>query len=281
MHGIGLGLRWPFLEDLLSHPDPGLSFLEISPENYMRRGGFYPDILAQISERFDVLTHGLTMSVGGTDPFDSTYFQELKRFLSRMGAQAHSEHLCWSGTPSNFLHELLPIPFTKQAVAHTVARVKEAQDRLELPLSLENITFYAHLGEPEMSEAMFINEVLDQSNIKLMLDVNNVYVNSLNHHFDPVEFLEQLPLDRVVQLHVAGHHHWKKDDLFVDTHGAPTSDPVITLMKWVIERTGPLPVILERDQYIPGLPELLLEIRKLREAYEQALSIHTKSKGHK
>lgn len=272
MHGVGLGLRWPFLEELLEHPAPGLSFVEISPENYMRRGGYFPEALTRVGERFGVLTHGLTMSIGGTDPFEDAYFAELQRFLRQVGARAHSEHLCWSGTPSQILHELLPIPFTRQAAAHAAARVKEAQARLDVSLSLENVTFYAHLGRPEMSEADFLNEVLDQSGAKLMLDVNNVYVNSRNHGFDPVEFLSRLPLDRVVQLHVAGHHRWEDEDLIIDTHGAPTPDPVISLMEWVIERTGPLPVILERDQSIPELSELLAEVQVLHTAYERALA---------
>lgn len=276
--GVGLGLRWPFLEELLAHPDPGLSFVEICPENYMRRGGYFPAALARAGERFSVLTHGLSMSLGGTDLLDDAYFSELRRFLSRVKARAHSEHLCWSGTPHNMLHELLPMPFSREAVAHVVARTREAQARLDVPLALENITYYAHLGRPEMSEATFLNEVLDRSGAGLMLDVNNVYVNAQNHRFDPVEFLGQLPLDRVVQLHVAGHHRWEDEDLLVDTHGAPTPDPVIALLEWVIERTGPLPVVLERDQHIPPLDELLSEVQTLRAAYDRALAARQRSR---
>ncbi|MCS6899421.1 MAG: DUF692 domain-containing protein [Myxococcales bacterium] len=272
--GIGLGLRWPFLEDLLDHPNPGLSFVEISPENYMRRGGYFPAALAHIGERFSVLTHGLSMSLGGTDPLDDGYFAELRRFLRQVGARAHSEHLCWSGTPHVRLHELLPLPFTREAVAHVVARTRQAQARLDVPLALENITYYAHPAPPEMTEADFLNEILAQSGAGLMLDVNNVYVNSRNHGFDPLEFLGQLPLERVVQLHVAGHHSWEDEDLLVDTHGAPAPDPVIALLAWVIERTGPLPVVLERDQHIPPLDDLLDEVRTLQAAYDRALAVY-------
>jgi uncharacterized protein (UPF0276 family) len=278
MNGVGLGLRWSFLEELLEHPDPGIALVEISPENYMRRGGYFPEALARVGERFEVLTHGLSMSLGGTDALDDRYFDELRRFLRRSRAQAHSEHLCWSGVPGTMLHELLPLPFTREAVGHVVQRVREAQSRLDVPLALENITYYAPLGRPEMSEATFLNEVLEQSGASLMLDVNNVYVNARNHGFDPFDFLAQLPLERVVQLHVAGHHRWEEDDLLIDTHGAPTPDPVIELLSWVIERTGPLPVILERDQEIPPLDELLSEIQTLRGAYDRALASRQRSR---
>jgi hypothetical protein len=269
--GVGLGLRWPFLEELLEHPSPALPFVEISPENYMRRGGYYPAALRQVRERFPVLTHGLTMSIGGTDPLDDSYFRELGGFLAGVGAESHSDHLCWGGTGEVMLHDLLPLPFTREAVAHVVRRLDEARRRLAIPLAIENISWYAPLGEAEMSEADFLTEILEQSGASLLLDVNNVHVNAQNHGFDARWFLAQLPLDRVVQLHVAGHHHGP-DGLVIDTHGATTPDPVRELMSWVLERTGPLPVLLERDQLIPPLDDLLGEVRELQKIYDQALS---------
>ncbi|RYE93782.1 MAG: DUF692 domain-containing protein [Myxococcales bacterium] len=270
-HGVGLGLRWDFLDELLEMPDPGVTFVEVSPENYMRRGGYFPAALGRVRERFAVLSHGLSMSVGGTDPFDDAYFASLRRFLDEVGARDHSEHLCWSGTSRAMLHELLPIPFTRQAARHTAARLREASDRLERPVAIENVTYYAALGRPEMSEADFVNEVLDASGAGLLLDVNNVFVNARNHGHDPLEFLGQMPLDRVVQMHVAGHDYNADFDLIIDTHGAPTPDPVVALMAWVVERRGPVPVVLERDQEIPPLGELLAEVRSLQAAYDQAL----------
>jgi hypothetical protein len=269
--GVGLGLRWSFLEELLEHPEPGLAFVEISPENYMRRGGYYPAALREARQRFPVLTHGLTMSLGGTDPLDDDYFRELNGFLAGVGAEWHSDHLCWSGTDRVMLHDLLPLPFTREAVAHVVRRTQEAQRRLPVPLAIENISWYAHPGEPEMSEADFLTEILEQSGASLLLDVNNVHVNAQNHGFDARWFLDQLPLDRVVQLHVAGHHRGD-DGLIIDTHGATTPDPVRELLAWVIERTGPVPVLLERDQLIPPLDELLAEVRELQSIYDRALT---------
>ncbi len=271
-HGVGLGLRWDFLDELLERPDPGVTFVEVSPENYMRRGGYFPGALGRIRERFGVLTHGLSMSVGGTDAFDDRYFAELRRFLDLMGATEHSEHLCWSGTPRAMLHELLPLPFTRQAARHAAGRLREASDRLGRPVAIENVTYYAALGQPEMSEADFVNEVLDQSGAHLLLDVNNVFVNAQNHGHDPMDFMAQMPLERVIQMHVAGHDFFEDVGLIIDTHGATTPDPVVSLMEWVVARRGPVPVILERDQEIPSLDELLGEVRTLQAAYDRALS---------
>ena len=280
MQGVGLGLRWDFLEELLAHPAPGLSFVEVSPENYMRRGGYFPARIEQVRERFGILSHGLTLSVGGSDPLDEAYLAELRAFLGRAGASAHSDHLCWSGTAEAMLHELLPLPFTREAVAHAVGRLDRVKRALGRPVGLENITWYAPLGEAEMSEAAFLGEVLEQADAPLLLDVNNAYVNASNHGFDPYEFLAALPLERVTQLHVAGHDRWDVagEGVLVDTHGAAVPDPVIAMMGWVIERTGPLPVILERDQAMPPLEALLDEVRALGARYDEAVArFHARS----
>lgn len=276
--GVGLGLRWSFLDELLeeAHADDP-PFLEISPENYMRRGGFFPAALSSVRERFPVVCHGLTMSVGGTDPLDDAYLAELSRFLRSVDARFHSDHLCWSGTDRAMLHELLPLPFTNEAVEHVARRVRAVQARLDVPFALENVTYYAPLGEPEMSEAEFVRLVLEESGAGLLLDVNNVYVNAKNHGFDPVAWLDEMPLDRVVELHVAGHHEWEPG-LLVDTHGATTPDPVIALMQHVIERTGPKPVILERDTEVPPLAELRAEVAKLTQAYDEATRRHAEAR---
>ena len=273
LSGVGLGLRWEFLEETLERDDVSLPFVEISPENYMRRGGYFPAALGQAGERFPVISHGLTMSIGGTDPLDPAYLRELRTFIARVNAPFHTDHLCWSGTDEGMLHDLLPIPFTKEAVAHVRERHARAQDALSVPLGLENITYYAALGESEMREEDFIAEVLEATGAPLLLDVNNVYVNAKNHGFDPVRWLEKMPLDRVVQLHVAGHHAWD-DGMLVDTHGADVPDPVYELMAWVIERTGPRPVVLERDQLIPSLDALLGEVSRLKTTYDAAVARH-------
>ena len=271
MEGVGLGLRWEFLDELLERAEIQLPFVEISPENYMRRGGYFPAALARAGERFGVVTHGLTMSIGGSDPLDPGYLAELSRFIAAVGAPFHTDHLCWSGTDGAMLHDLLPLPFTRDAVRHVQERMKRAQGALSVPLGLENVTYYAPLGVPEMREEDFLCEVLEATGASLLLDVNNVYVNARNHGFDAIAFLEKLPLERVVSLHVAGHHTWD-DGLLVDTHGAEVNGAVTALMTWVLERTGPLPVVLERDQLIPSLDALLSEVRLLQGAYDAAIA---------
>ena len=279
MVGVGLGLRWEFLDDVLESMDegrslPGVSFFEISPENYMRRGGYFPAAIERLRERYSFLTHGLTLSIGAVDPFDPAYLDELKRFIARTGAAFHSDHLCFSGSGGRILHDLLPLPLSRAAAVHAAARIREASDRLGLPLAIENITHYLIPGAPALSEAEFISEVLDRSGASLLLDVNNVFVNAENYGFDPIAFLQAIPLDRVVQLHVAGHTRSEEHEVIIDTHGADTIPPVLDLVAWVIERTGPLPVVLERDHHIPPFDALLAELLLVREAYDRGVAAH-------
>jgi hypothetical protein len=273
--GVGLGLRWDFLDELMARlDDPTFEpppFFEISPENYLRRGGYIPEALDAVAERVPLLTHGLQMSIGGTDAFDAGYFRWLRALLERYEPPFHSDHLCFCGTDGRILHDLLPLPRTEAAALHTALRLREAADRLGLPMAIENISYYLELGVSEMSEAAFVSRVLEEADCGLLLDVNNVYVNSLNHGFDARAWLEQIDLSRVVQLHVAGHEHRPDDGLVVDTHGAEVCDPVVDLLGWVIARTGPLPVVLERDNLVPPLDELLAERARLDAAYQRAL----------
>ena len=200
------------------------------------------------------------------------YLKDLGRFLVRTGTPWHSEHLCFTSVDGSSLHELLPLPFTREAVRHTVARARDLQARLPVPLLLENITYYAELGQAEMDEAAFITEVLEGADVGWLLDVNNVYVNALNFGFDPREWLARMPLDRVAQLHIAGHKRF--GTLTVDTHGADVIDPVIELMQWTLARLGrPVPVLLERDNHIPDLEDLLAERARLQAAYDEILAV--------
>ncbi|MEX1361872.1 MAG: DUF692 domain-containing protein [Nannocystaceae bacterium] len=269
--GIGLGLRARFIDKVDAGDAEGkLAFLELSPENYMHRGGRSPARLARIAERFPIITHGLMMSLGGPDPFEDEYFAFLREFLDRYDPPWHSDHVCWSGQGGTLLHDLLPLPFTSAVAKRVASRVAEARDRLERPMAVENISWYLRLGKGEHDEPQFLTEVLERADCGLLLDVNNIFVNARNHGFDPYAWLEQIPLDRVLQLHVAGHEPWD-ETLFVDTHGAPVLDEVYALMAWVIERIGPRPVLLERDSNIPPLPELLDEIARLDTVYQQAV----------
>lgn len=273
--GVGLGLRGSFIAEVdAGAADGRVPFFEISPENHMRRGGARPARLARIRERFPVLTHGLSMSLGGLEPLDPDYFAELRQFLAPIGEHWHSDHICFCGTDGKQLHDLLPVPFTSASARRIAARVREAADRLERPMAVENISYYLPLGVPSVDEPAFIAELLERADCGLVLDVNNVFVNAQNHGFDARAWLARIPLARVVQLHIAGHEFWDdvRQDLIIDTHGAPVRAEVDELLAWVIERTGPLPVLLERDNNIPALPELLGERDRLQAIYDAALA---------
>jgi uncharacterized protein len=269
--GIGLGLRARFIDRVVAGEADGVpAFVELSPENYMHRGGRFPALLERVAARFPVICHGLMMSLGGVDPFDPEYFAFLKAFLDRYDPPWHSDHVCWSSLDGTVLHDLLPVPFTSAVARRVAGRVVEARDRLERPMAVENISWYMRVGAPGMDEPEFLTELLERADCGLLLDVNNVFVNAQNHGFDPYAWLERIPLERVLQLHVAGHERLD-ETVIIDTHGATVHDEVYALMAWVIERTGPRPVLLERDTNIPPLPELLDEIRRLDAVYQGAV----------
>jgi uncharacterized protein len=275
--GVGLGLRFDFLDEVLARVEEGASldpvrFFEVAPENYMRRGGFVPAALERIAARFPLLSHGLSMSLGGVDPFDDAYMRELAAFTRRFGVPFHSDHLCFSGIQGRMSHELLPLPLTRGAAAYVAARAREAQDRLGVPMVVENITRYVVPGAPEIPEAAFVAEVLDRSGARLLLDVNNVFVNAINDGAEPLAFLAEMPLDRVAAIHVAGHEKRAGSGLVIDTHGADVVREVLSLLTWTIERTGPVPVVLERDHAIPPLDELLTELGRVEAAYQAGLA---------
>jgi uncharacterized protein (UPF0276 family) len=278
--GVGLGLRWEFLDDVLQHLDdpsvhPGLAevpFFEISPENYMRRGGYYPAALERIAARWPIVTHGLAMSLASPDPLDDAYMRELRAFLARLPAPFHSDHLCFCGTGGRILHELLPLPLLRATAAHAAARLREAEDRLGRRMAVENITYYLAPGAAALPEGDFVAEVVHRSGGGLLLDVNNVFVNARNHGTEALACLRAMPLDRVVEIHVAGHERSDDDELLIDTHGAPVPPSVRDLLAWTLARTGPVPVLLERDHRVPPLDELLAERAWLAEAYDRAMA---------
>lgn len=271
--GVGLGLRWDFLEEIVDGPALPLDFLEVSPENYMRRGGYYPEQLERLQGRYPLVTHGLTLSIGAVEEPDAQYLRELKAELARTHSPYHSDHLCFSSAGQRSLHELLPLQQSRQNVARVAERARRLSDVLGVPFALENITYYAHPGRAELSELEFLSSVLEASGAGLLLDVNNVYVNSLNHGFDPRAFISALDLSRVVEIHVAGHTK-KPSGLVLDTHGAPVADPVLELLAFTLERSGPRPVLLERDNDVPPLAELLDEVQSLRRIYDASVARH-------
>lgn len=269
--GVGLGLRWELLDELLER-DADLDFVEVSPENYIGRGGYWDAALDRAAARWPVVTHGLTMSLGGTDPLREGYLRDLRAFLDRTESPWHSDHLCFSARGGVVLHELLPIAFKQSEVTRIAERIKRAQDAIARPLAVENVTFYMLPGRCEMSEAEFVAAVCDAADCGLMLDVNNAWVNAHNFGHDVDAWMRTVPLDRVVQIHVAGHEEIEEegDRLLLDTHGADVRDEVLALLERTLERTGPVPVLLERDQQFPPLDVLLDEVARIRRIWERA-----------
>jgi hypothetical protein len=276
--GVGLGLRWELLDELFEQR-PQLDFVEICPENYMRRGGAIPAALERVRALYPVLSHGLTMSLGGTEPLDDAYLAELAGFLRTVGAPWHSDHLCFGQVGGRVLHDLLPIALTERTARRVADRVRRAQDALRVPMAVENISFYWHPGAAEMGEGEFLSRVCELADCGLLLDVNNAWVNATNLGSGDVEatvdaWMRDAPLERTVQIHVAGHEWFDERELdphapegarlAVDTHGAPVADPVLALLERVLPRTGPVPVLLERDTNVPPLATLLAEVGALR-----------------
>ena len=271
--GVGLGLRLEFDEQLIETL-PAVDFLEVAPENYIGRGGYHADGLRYLAARYPILTHGLSLSVGGTDPLNERYLEGLASFIAEVGSPWHSDHLSFGTSRGRVLHDLLPIAFTPAGVRRIANRVKRVQDVIGVPLAIENISFYLPPDPTEMTEAEFIARVCEGSGCGLLLDVNNLYVNATNLGFDVHRWLDVVPLDRVVQMHVAGHEWFdeelrpsdagSKGALIVDTHGASVPDPVLALFAEVAARMPDIPVVLERDHRIPELPDLLAEIAALK-----------------
>lgn len=267
--GVGLGLRRQHILEVAEGPASQVPFWEVAPENILGEGGRLHRAALEILARDPILSHGLSLSLGGYDDWDLDYLRDLKPFLQDIRAPWHSEHLCFTCVGGVNTHELLPIPFTRASVEHTVQRVRALQDLLPVPLILENITYYADLGAAEMEEADFVAAVLEGADCGWLLDVSNVYVNSLNFGFDPRSWIARMPLDRVRQIHVGGYERF--GEVTIDTHGATISDPVIELLQWTLARLGRrVPVLLERDHQLPDLDVLLVERAKLQEAYDEA-----------
>jgi hypothetical protein len=220
-------------------------------------GGRYGRLFRQLTERHPFVCHGLSLSIGSPAPLDEDFLKQLKRFLNQHRIRAYSEHLSYC-SDGGHLYDLMPVPFTEEAVHYVAARIRRVQEILERPLAMENISYYAAPGQ-ELSEIEFINAVLAEADCELLLDVNNIYVNSINHRYDPLEFLLALPAERISYCHVAGHFE-EAADLRVDTHGADVIDPVWTLLERAYEAFGTFPTLLERDFNIPPLPELVEEV---------------------
>lgn len=269
-HGVGLGLRQELVAELQTAPADEIDFVELAPENWLDMGGKFRKQLAATAARYPLVCHGLSLSLGGPAPLDVEFLRNVKAFLERYGVTIYSEHLSYC-TDDGHLYDLLPIPFTAEAVRHVAARIGIAQDILQRRIAIENVSYYAAPGR-ELDEITFINAVLAEADCDLLLDVNNIYVNSVNHRYDAVAFLDALPAERVRYIHVAGHFR-QAEDLIVDSHGADVIDPVWALLEHAYRHVGPLPTLLERDFNIPPLTELLRETRRIRAMQTAHLAI--------
>ncbi len=255
--GAGLGLRRALLKPLENQSPKQISFLEAVPENWIGVGGGLGKQFRAFTERYPFVCHGLSLSIGGPEPLDIEFVKQVRRFLDEHGIRCYTEHLSYCSDHGH-LYDLMPIPFTADAVRHVADRIRQVQDILERPFAIENVSYYAAPGQ-EMTEIEFINAVLEEADCGLLLDVNNIYVNSINHRYDAEEFLTALPADRVVYFHVAGHYV-DAEDLRVDTHGADVIDPVWQLLDKAYAHCGVVPTLLERDFNIPPLAELIDEM---------------------
>jgi uncharacterized protein len=271
--GVGLGLRHEFAAELLRERPAEVEWLEVHPENYVQRGGLFAKLLADASGSYALLPHGLTLSLGSAEPFDAGYLRALRRFLTEIRAPFYSDHLCWSAVDGRCLHDLLPLPFIRDSIVLAASRIAQLQDALGIPVAVENISYYAHPGLARMSELDFFLEVLEKTHAKVLLDVNNVYVNSRNHGFDARAYLDRIPVDRVVQLHVAGHAT-QPDGTLIDTHAEPLAQDVLQLLEHVLARTPNTPILLERDGNYPSLATLCGELREIHAVVDR---VHARS----
>ena len=255
--GAGLGLRRDLLKVLEATPPAQVDFMEVAPENWIHVGGSLGKRFRALTERYPFVTHGLSLSLGGPSPLDESLVGDIKTFLDTHRIRAYSEHLSYCSDDGH-MYDLMPIPFTEDAVNYVAARIRRVQEMLERRIAIENVSYYAALGA-QMDEATFINAVLERADCDLLLDVNNIYVNSVNHRYDPLAFMQSLPGERIAYCHVAGHYR-EDVDLIIDTHGADVVDPVWTLLDEAYAHFGVFPTLLERDFNFPLLPELLGEV---------------------
>jgi uncharacterized protein (UPF0276 family) len=261
VQGAGLGLRRSLCEPLSSVSLEQVQFMEVAPENWINVGGRYGAALRRYTEKFPFVIHGLSLSIGSPSGLDWDLLRSIKRFMSEHSIRCYSEHLSFC-SDSGHLYDLMPIPLTEEAVDYVAQRIIQIQDFLGERIAMENVSYYA-APQQEMSEIEFLNAVLAKADCNLLLDVNNIFVNSINHSYDPYEFLKALPGERIAYGHIAGHYE-EAEDLRVDTHGADVIDPVWQLLDAAYKHFGVFPTLLERDFNIPPVDELLVEVEQIR-----------------
>ncbi len=258
-YGIGIGLRIPHLHHILEKK-PVVSWFEIISENYMVDGGRPLAVLDQILEQYKVVQHGVSMYFGSMDPLNREHLKRLKALVRRTKTPWLTDHLCWGSVDGRYTHDLLPMPYTFEAAKVTARKIRQAQDYLEVPIAVENVSSYAEFHVSQMTEWEFLNEVVERADCGILLDVNNIYVSSRNHDFDPYVYLNAVPAERVAQIHLAGHSKFEK--YILDTHDHPVIGPVWKLYAHAIQRCGAVPTLLEWDDRIPSFNEVHREARK-------------------
>lgn len=269
LQGFGLGLRTEHYGDFVAAPQR-VDWLEIISENYLVDGGKPLHFLDRIRRDYPMVMHGVSLSIGSSDPLDADYLRQLKALVERVQPAWVSDHLCWTGTGSLNLHDLLPLPYTEATLRHLAPRVMQVQDALGVPFLLENLSSYVSYRADEMREWEFIAELVSRTGCELLLDVNNVYVNSVNHGFDPQVFIDAVPAAAVRQIHLAGHEN--HGDYIIDTHDHPICDAVWDLYADTVRRLGAVPTMIERDDNIPPLPELIGELDAVRNVAQRAMA---------
>ncbi|MGD0942199.1 MAG: DUF692 domain-containing protein [Terracidiphilus sp.] len=271
-YGVGIGLRIPHYDHILSR-NPVVDWFEIISENYMVDAGRPLHMLDRILEKYRVVQHGVSMYFGSAQPADREHLRRLKALTTRTKTPWLSDHLCWGSVDGTYSHDLLPLPYTWEAVESTAARIREVGDYLEIPVAVENVSSYAEFTDSEMTEWEFLNEVVERADCGILLDVNNIYVSSVNHEFEPMTYVNAIPAERVAQIHIAGHSRYEK--YILDTHDHPVIDPVWHLYARAIERCGPTPTLLEWDDRIPPFDEVHREAKKAERYLEAAHELQT------
>jgi uncharacterized protein (UPF0276 family) len=266
--GYGLGLRRQHYDDILdSRPD--VDWFEVISENYMVDGGKPLYYLSRIRELYPIVMHGVSLSIGSTEPLNYSYLKQLKNLIQYVEPVWFSDHLCWTGIDKLNMHDLLPLPYTEEAIDHIVDRVARVQDYLGRQMLLENVSSYISYSESQLSEWEFLREVAQRADCLILLDINNIYVSAFNHNFDPSVYLRAMPAERIYQIHLAGHTREK--GIIIDTHDHPIADPVYDLYSEAIERFGRVSTMIERDDHIPPLADLLQELARVRRIGETSL----------
>jgi len=276
-HGFGLGLRPEYYQTLLERGSPGAvlpdktqnpDWLEIISENYMVDGGKPLYFLDQFKERYPIAMHGVSMNIGSVDPLDRQYLEQLKTLANKVNPIWISDHCCWTGANAHNAHDLLPLPYNEESINHIAQRITQAQNILERPILLENLSSYLSFKDSTMTEWEFLSAICEQANCYLLLDINNIYVSARNHDFDPMEYLLGVPKDPVLQHHLAGHAD--HGSYIIDTHDAPIVEPVLNLYYKALQHFGPISTMIERDDHFPPLEELLSELDQVRAIYQSS-----------